>query len=162
LLIVMGILSPGASSSTPNRQLHGSKALAVLRDQSSEVPMKLFLKAVSLALFLGVCAVVTADGRADHFTGLPADTLEQAAANFSEYNTRLAAILGRNELTAEDMHNIHVLTYTLENALERINAELAVLADTLEELHVASETADYEGAKKHGAAYLNTARKLVP
>ena len=62
----------------------------------------------------------------------PAETMEQALANFSEYNARLAALLEQDELTMADLAQIHQLTYTLENALERINDDLEDLAETLE------------------------------
>jgi hypothetical protein len=57
---------------------------------------------------------------------------------------------------------IHELTYTLENALEKIDREMQTLTKTLEALHVASETADFGGTRSQGEAYLATARKLVP
>ncbi|RFA29308.1 hypothetical protein CAI21_09530 [Alkalilimnicola ehrlichii] len=120
------------------------------------------MKRFILATALLMTATATAGERVDHFQGLPAESLEQAVANFSEYNVRLAAILENDTLTAEDMHRIHELTYTLENALEKINADLTALADTLEELHVASETAQYEAAQQFGAAYLEKARKVIP
>lgn len=102
----------------------------------------------------------SADERPDHFRGLPAETLEQALDNFADYNSRLAAILEQDELTLRDLVTIHELTYTLENALERINAELSELAETLESLHVASEEVDYEGTRQHGRTYLETARRI--
>lgn len=60
------------------------------------------------------------------------------------------------------MAQIHELTYTLENALEKIDREMQTLTKTLEALHVASETADFGGTRSQGEAYLATARKLVP
>ncbi len=105
---------------------------------------------------------VSASDRVDHFQGKPAETLEEAVANFSQYNQRLEGLLSKNTLSQDDLFQIHELTYTLENALEKINAEFAELADTLEELHVASETGDADGAKRHGDAYLDTARKVIP
>lgn len=99
--------------------------------------------------------------RPDHFAGKPAHTLEEAVANFSEYNARLAAILAKGELSALDMHQVHELTYTLENALDRIRAELSVLSETLETLHVASEHADVARVKTEAENYLESARKIV-
>ncbi|MCH8543662.1 MAG: hypothetical protein LAT61_08835 [Alcanivorax sp.] len=100
--------------------------------------------------------------RADHFEGLPADTLEQAVANLSEYNRKLAALVAQDSLSPQDMHAVHQLTYTLENALERIHTELGDLAEVLEEVHVASETADPDTVLQQGRAYLDKARTLVP
>ncbi|MGQ0792801.1 MAG: DUF6746 family protein [Deltaproteobacteria bacterium] len=115
-----------------------------------------------LMLFASFTAISAADGeRPDHFKGKPAETLKQAVANFSEGNSKLAAILSKSKLAPDDIIMVHELTYTLENALEKINNEFAALADTLESLHLASEKADYNAAKKHGAAYLKTAQTVV-
>jgi hypothetical protein len=122
--------------------------------------MKNLLLGLVLLSGLYLAGSVQAD-RADHFKGLPADTLEEAVTNFSEYNEKLRAILARDELTAADIGTIHELTYTLENALEKINAEFAALAETLEEVHVASETADYGRVKEKGREYLSTATTVV-
>jgi SMC interacting uncharacterized protein involved in chromosome segregation len=103
-----------------------------------------------------------AEERIEHFKGLQPASLEEAVKNFSEYNEKLAAILQQAEISPADLGEIHQLTYTLENALEMINAEFTALAETLEEVHVASETADYETARRKGEEYLATARKLIP
>lgn len=99
--------------------------------------------------------------RVDHFKGLPAHTLEEAVRHFSEYNRKLHEQLDRDTLTATDMAQIHELTYTLENALAKISEEFALLAGTLEALHVASERADHEGVRTHGRVYLETATTVV-
>lgn len=100
------------------------------------------------------------EDRTKHFKGLPAPDLTTAVANFSEYNKLLEAKLA-SKLTDEDLAEIHVLTYTLENALEKINEELEELADTLEEVHVASETFDRDKLKKNGDLYLQVSRTIV-
>jgi len=79
---------------------------------------------------------VFADDRPSHYEGEPAATLEQAVANFSEYNARLETILGRGELDSGDLHEVHRLTYTLENALEKLREEMEDLAEVLEEVHI--------------------------
>ncbi len=112
-------------------------------------------------LAFAISAPTLASERPDHFKGKPAETLEQALSNFSEYNNKLSAIVVRDTLTPLELHQVHELTYTLENALEKIRAELEVLADTLEAVHVASEHSDPETAKVQGKAYLETARKVV-
>lgn len=65
------------------------------------------------------------------------------------------------ELTDNDLMTIHQLTYTLENALEKINIDLEELAQTLEKVHVASETNNREALKEAGSAYLKTSRIIV-
>jgi gas vesicle protein len=118
--------------------------------------------AVAAIVAMGTAPAIGDEERVDHYRGLPAETLEEAVTNFSEYNTRLAAVLDKPELTAEDLESVHEITYTLENALEKINAEMDELAETLEALHLASETDDPEGTKSHGADYLETARTIIP
>lgn len=96
----------------------------------------------------------------EHFKGKQSATLEAAIANFSEYNNKLEKIL-EGELTPEAMNEVHQLTYTLENALGKINEEFDGLAVTLEEIHLASERADTEGVANHGKRYLETSRTVI-
>lgn len=126
--------------------------------------MKKLLLVPALAFGLGTALNVHSHDheRFDHFKGEPAATLEDAVANFSAYNAKLAAALEKDELDAETLMAIHQLTYTLEVALEKIEDELDDLADVLEDLHKASETGNADGARKHGRAYLDTARKVIP
>lgn len=114
-----------------------------------------------LLSFLASGAVVAGEDRPEHFKGLPADTLVQAVANFSEYNRKLEGIIQQEHLSPQDMHEVHMLTYTLENALAKIHAELAVLAESLEAVHLASERAEPETVKTQGQAYLDNARQII-
>ncbi|WP_104203284.1 DUF6746 family protein [Billgrantia saliphila] len=116
------------------------------------------------ALISGLMFATTAQASssAEHFKGEPAETLSQAMANFSEYNQQLADLLAQDELSLEDLGTIHELTYTLENALEKINEEVDTLAVNLEEVHLGSETGDFERVQSHGAAYLEAAQTLAP
>jgi hypothetical protein len=98
--------------------------------------------------------------RTAHFEAKPAETLAQAVANFAEYNDKLRAILD-GKVTDSDMADVHQLTYTLENALKKINEEMAGLAVTLEEVHLASEKLDRDAVLKHGRAYLSVADEVV-
>lgn len=116
------------------------------------------------AIVLGLSATAMAhsdDARPAHFKGEPAATTEQALANLSEYNNKLEAVLSKNELTAADLHEVHQLTYTLENALERLQTDLTATAEVLEEVHVASETNDAATVKQRGADYLQATGKLT-
>ena len=96
----------------------------------------------------------------DHYEGESATSLEQAVANLSEYNNRLEKVLA-GELTPEAMNEVHQLTYTLENALKKINEEMSALAGTLEEVHLASEKLDRDAVLKHGRAYLSVSGQVV-
>ncbi len=114
------------------------------------------------ALALGTClaASTLASERLAHFKGVPSTSLEQAVTHLADYNQRLADTLAQ-ELTSERMAEVHMLSYTLENALKKIDEELELIAATLEEVHIASETADPQTVKTQGARYLDAARTLV-
>ena len=99
--------------------------------------------------------------RPDHYEGKPSESLEQALANFAETNARIAEILAQDELTVTDLATIHELTYTLENALERMDEEYDLMQAQLEELHLASEGADIEHARKLGQTYLENAKRFT-
>lgn len=121
--------------------------------------MKAWLPLAGLLLALATPAL--ADERPDHFKGEPAETLEQALSNLSEYNAKLSELLAKDDLTPVDMHEVHQLTYTLENALQRLDREVDSLAETLEEVHLASESADSGTVREQGKAYLQKAGKLT-
>lgn len=112
-----------------------------------------------LALF--IAAPSFAEQRPDHYQGKAVESLEDAVVNFREYNNRMAALVNKGALSAQDLHRIHEITYTLENALEKIRQELSDLAEVLEEVHVASETADADTVKSRGRVYLETAGQVV-
>ncbi len=122
--------------------------------------MKNVIKGAVLVVSLAVAGGAMADDRPDHFKGLESPDLQTAVANFSEYNKRLEKALS-GELTDADLVEIHQLTYTLENALEKINDDLEELAETLEEVHVASETFNRDDLRKAGPAYLKVARTVI-
>ncbi|WP_101067772.1 DUF6746 family protein [Roseovarius salinarum] len=109
-----------------------------------------------------VAAPALAGDEVDHYHAEPSETLEQAIANFSEYNAKVAEVLEREDLTRADMEEIHQYTYTIEEALAKINETTDALAVTLEEVHLSSESDN--PAKLRGVAevYLETAQKVVP
>lgn len=121
--------------------------------------MKITHMAAGALFSLALITPLSADDAVDHFEARPSDTLEQAIANFTRYNARLATVL-EGELDAQAMTEIHKLTYTLEVALEKIEDELDELAETLEEVHIASERFDAEGLKQHGDRYITVTELL--
>lgn len=98
----------------------------------------------------------------EHFKGEAAPTLEAALANLAAYNARLEALLAKEKLSLLDMNQVHELTYTLENALARIDAHLKATAETLESVHKASERADAAVVKTDGRRYLDDSQRLLP
>ena len=67
----------------------------------------------------------------------------------------------QGELNAEAMVEIHQLTYTLENALEKIHSETTELKVVLEDVHLGSENMDFAKVKQQVKRYLDTATTLV-
>ncbi|WP_296639548.1 DUF6746 family protein [Roseinatronobacter sp.] len=98
----------------------------------------------------------------DHYAPQPSETLEQALANFSEYNKIMADIMTKDSLTPNDMEDVHQLTYTLEVALAKLIEEGTDLAERLEYVHQASEGSNGARLRKYGLDYLETAQKIVP
>ncbi len=98
--------------------------------------------------------------RPAHYKGKPSANLAEAVTNFREANAKLAQLVA-GELSNADVAAVHETTYTLENALAVIQAEVTKLADTLEDVHVASETVDRDTIKAQGAAYLRVTDELA-
>lgn len=122
--------------------------------------MKTTLQIAAAAAALMFAALAFADDDYDHYKGEPSKTLEQAVANLSEYNNRLEKVLA-GELTPEAMNEVHQLTYTLENALGKLDHELEDIAERLEKVHKASEHAAPDTVKEQGAVYLEKSRSII-
>lgn len=103
---------------------------------------------------------IYADSRPDHFKGKTSETWEQALHNLSAYNQKLDTLLEK-DLSKQDMVEIHKLSYTLENAIERIKQEVIQIAEVLEDIHVASEQLDSKVIKEKGPEYLARSRMLL-
>lgn len=111
--------------------------------------------ALMAAISISITSPVLLADESDHFAGKPAENLEQAVKNFNQYNKRL-----EKALETEDMDAIHKLTYTLENALGRMDAALEQMAVDLEEVHLGSEAADSARVQIHADRYLEKANLL--
>ncbi|MFP4137965.1 MAG: DUF6746 family protein [Halomonas sp.] len=121
---------------------------------------KLLFTALCFGL-LGSTANAHEEEHTDHFEGKSAETLEEAVTNFTETNQRLAELLDQDELSNTDMGTIHELSYTLENAMAKIDEELDTMAVDLEEVHLGSESLEEERVRTHGDAYLEAAQTLA-
>ena len=123
---------------------------------------------IALVLMAGLLMILSGgafgsdDDRVDHFQGKPATTVTEALENFRQANMRLAEIVAMDNPDTQAVYEVHQLTYTLENALEKIRDELEDLAEVLEEVHLASERNDGETVKEQGAEYLKNARQVFP
>lgn len=119
----------------------------------------------SILLLLAVASSVAAEemspkGR-PHFEGKQAENLAEALSNFEIANEQLEEYLEGGAPGKADLAHIHELTYTLENALKTIRAELSDLAITLEEVHLASERGDTEIVLEAGRKYLSVADQFA-
>lgn len=124
--------------------------------------MKVMNYLAAAALSFGVATMAKAES-VEHFKGESAESLEEAVTNFKRYNQRLESLLKKDSMSADDVTKVHELTYTLENALAKINDELDKLAVTLEEVHLASEKYDADAVREHGDDYMeviNTISKM--
>lgn len=120
----------------------------------------MFKRSLMILPFLAVMSwSAQADDKVEHYQGKPADTLEQAVANFAEGNRELRQLL-EGEVSNADLARVHELSYTLENALGKMNKEMKVLAMLLEQVHLASETAKAETVQGSGRAYFEIADTL--
>jgi hypothetical protein len=123
--------------------------------------------ALAAALALGLPAQAAEEhghehehGKVQHYEGKQAETLQEAVENLRAYNARLEQQLSK-ELTPARMDRIHRLSYTLENALRRINVEIDQAARRLESMHLASESMEQDTVKTDGKAYLDGLDALV-
>jgi len=122
---------------------------------------KAMLTGWALSALIALSPAAHAEERPSHYKGLPADTLDDAVKNFSEYNRKLETLLANDSLSPDEVVTIHELTYTLRNALHKIDEELETLEETLEELHEASETINTETVLTKGREYLSVSRKII-
>lgn len=120
-----------------------------------------FACALLMGLALGGASASVSASEAEHYEGKKAESLEQAVALFKEYNAKLEKILAKRPLDGKQMERVHKLTYTLENALGKMNSEMLSLTQTLEKIHKASERRDGDTVTNKGDAYLSTARTLT-
>lgn len=115
-------------------------------------------RALPLLALLPFCTLAD-DERVEHFQGKPAETLEEAVAHLNEGNVQLRALLA-GEITEQDMADIHELSYTLENAVGRLQRELKALGVVLEDVHLASEALDKDTVAASGRDYLELIEQL--
>ena len=106
----------------------------------------------SVALFFSVIGMSQAlsDGNAsaNHFP-----SVAEAQYNLAKYNASLQDIINQSKLTVTDMLSVHELTYTLEQAIQRLQVSLADVAEELEKVHKASEHLDRNTIVSSGQIY---------
>lgn len=124
--------------------------------------VKIKLKGFLFTLFsIALVNSASADSDAQHFPAIESKSLVEAKCNLSAYQTKLSAILEKSEITPLDAVKVHELTYTLENALIKMQQDLAQMAVVLEEVHLASEKLDTDVIKKQGDVFLSSTNELL-
>ena len=123
--------------------------------------MNLMGKSLLMASLLALSSATLAS-EARHFKGEKAETLSQAVQQFSEQSKKLASILQKGAIEPKEMADIHIMTYTLENALAKLKSELDTIEELLEDVHKASEHGETQKVLKQGQKYLDKAQTLVP
>ncbi len=97
--------------------------------------------------------------RVDHFKGIEASSVHEARELLKTYNDKLRALQNKETMVVTDLGEIHLMTYTLENQIAYLVADLKKMADSLEELHLTSETGDIAKTAEKLDSYLKHARK---
>lgn len=95
-----------------------------------------------------------------HFEGQTFTDISQAVKVFNDYNKRFEEKL-EGELNGLDLHEIHELTYTMENAVAYITQSMYTVAEELEAVHQATELSNPDVVKKSGKKYLELSRNIV-
>lgn len=113
-----------------------------------------------VAAMLGLTGQGHAEESVDHYAADAPGSFAEAVEQFTRHNAKISEILERKPLTVADMEEIHEITYTLEVALARINADMAALPSALEDVHLASEGDDPDRLRALSGVYLDTALGL--
>ncbi|MDZ7713119.1 MAG: DUF6746 family protein [Rhodovibrio sp.] len=123
---------------------------------------------LSLGLLAGGPALANGDdhdhndgeAQVQHYKAEPAPNLETAVKNLRAYNRKLEKHLDQ-EMTVENMEKIHQLSYTLENALKRMETDLDNIASVLEGMHLASEARKPEKVQGNAETYLKNMNMIL-
>ncbi len=115
--------------------------------------MNIITKSIALLSFSSLFAL-TAQADGDHFEAIESLDIPSALCNLATYNAKLTEITDEDEIPTADMVKVHELTYTLENAIQKIQSELTVIAADLEEVHLSSETMEQSKVKDFTNKYM--------
>ncbi|MFN4262429.1 MAG: DUF6746 family protein [Thioalkalivibrionaceae bacterium] len=107
--------------------------------------------ALGVVLAAGLAMLPASAESIKHFEAATPNTASEAWDVLKTVNPELRATLSADPV---DTDKAHELSYSLENALEVLAGELADVAAQLEEMHLASETADGDKTRAEGLAYI--------
>lgn len=120
----------------------------------------LLMLTTGTAFALAATVATAEETQVDHYFAEPSETIQEAVDNFVAYNAKVRDVLARESLDVADMEEIHQYTYTIELALAKINEEFGTLAETLEILHLASESYNEDEVRGVAEVYFETAGAL--
>ena len=121
--------------------------------------MRLPIIAASFAL--GLATLPVASDEVDHYAAQPSETLAEAMANLKAYNAKVEEVMAREDLSPQDMEEVHQYTYTMEEAVARVAAEMEKLAVVLERVHLSSEGDNPSALRGAADVYLEMAGPLT-
>lgn len=98
--------------------------------------------------------------RVSHYEAQKGESIEQTIAILLETNAKLKELLA-GEMGEYDIHDIHSLSYTLEDSLMAIANEVKQLHGTVADMHFASEGQDRDAVIDYGKAYLSGVEKII-
>jgi arginine utilization protein RocB len=112
---------------------------------------------LALACAAATSAPVRADERPDHFEGEASTSFADAIDKLAAANRRLRELTADRTPSPAELHEIHVASYTMEQAIARLRGDLDAAAEALERLHLASERADVASAQAAARDFLGVA-----
>ena len=92
------------------------------------------------------------EAKVDHYQAVKFSNAEEALAALVSTSNEMAAIAADAELNGSKIEKIHQISYTTENAVEKLGGG-ETLAAALEEVHLASEEHDAADLKNKFIAY---------
>ncbi|MCC5882258.1 MAG: hypothetical protein JJU25_06415 [Halomonas sp.] len=93
--------------------------------------------------------------------GQPIDTLKQAVDALELRNDLLEVLISKDELTEGDMAIIQQLTETIDNALVKIEEELGIMREQVQEVNEGAESQEQERIRESGQEYLDRIKTLM-
>ncbi|MFT3759632.1 DUF6746 family protein [Thauera sp.] len=99
--------------------------------------------------------------RVNHYEAKKGESKEETIAILRETNAKLKELLD-GEMGEYDIHDVHSLCYTLEDALLALGGDEAKrLHKIVTDMHFSSEGLDRDAVIDYGRAYLSGIEKLI-
>ncbi|MBK5942531.1 hypothetical protein CCR79_01370 [Halorhodospira halophila] len=116
--------------------------------------------ALTLSLALAAGGALANGHDHQHYEGEEPEGLAEALTLLAERQERLEELLAADALADEAFHEIHEMSYTLENAVERIQGDVDRMAEHVEAIHLGSERLDEDAIREHAGELEALLREL--